>query len=1013
VVWSQGGVEWRAGVGVLAMLFATACSDAAGQFMTERASTTGGASNASADASVPNSEEQPEAARLALFDSFSPQGLPEGGGGEAGEGPGPLGPPYGTSTGCGDAIVGSTEECDDGAGGADACTGACQTRDQPAGALPQSGQRSNDRYLGAGRHPVAGSLDGFITAYVEEHDEGAAVGATLFNIWGQPSHFVTVSEGGFPIYEANPVAAALPGGDYAVAWSDFDGDGSDLGVALRRVDGDGELGSLRSANTQTEFSQLNPDLVWTDGGLVVAWEDYSDPLNGPDLRYRVFDQALSPTSTEQTLASSDLPEAAVALASFNGGWAAAYREGTEDGKENIVVRAGDESFRIGPIWGGPLDDRPALVELDETHLLVVFSADPMIAGTINVPRLKYAVVDIESALPPEIRSLDPLDDLYTRDVTVAQLSPSATRVDDALFVAWRSEARAGDAAGDQLWLKRLSWDAARIPALEARKGEILMPRTSEASTGDQRVPALAAVGLPPHGALAMAWGDYSKVLAASSGEPDVIVQYAPVHATSASDPMTVSETWTGANGAPWPAQWVNEITSAGTPITLISSNEGRVFSQGGTLSMISGLKERQALDVEMVTKVRFNLNEAYASAFARRTTAEPGTYLAAVYSSSVYGGWRIVALVDGVVQTPNVATGVMPYLFSYWAQGTPHWFKFRVENQSDGSITVAAKVWVTSIPEPATWTMQGSIAATSPLAQTFRNRVGQFGVGTSHGIANRETRFDDYSATYYDVAEHGDFDQPAPPVLLRRAPAYGSCTLAAPCSFPEGTCESDAECAAGQTCQLGRGEELGLGSHARVCVASHCQNQLRDADEIRLNCGGDDCAPCACTSTAVLGAETYCSPTCPCGSGEGDCDGDSECASGLICHGDNGPMFGLGDTFDVCVPAHCKNRQQDTALGETNVDCGGPCGSCDICGADNGSVSHCRVFCRCPSGEGTCRFDDECQAGTECGSTKTGQRFGLPAGTTACVLPHCDNNQFEPAKGETAKDCGGPCGTCP
>src|SRR4029079_15729117 len=33
--------------------------------------------------------------------------------------------------------------------------------------------------------------------------------------------------------------------DYAVAWSDFDGDGSDLGVALRQVNADGSLGPLR------------------------------------------------------------------------------------------------------------------------------------------------------------------------------------------------------------------------------------------------------------------------------------------------------------------------------------------------------------------------------------------------------------------------------------------------------------------------------------------------------------------------------------------------------------------------------------------------------------------------------------------------------------------------------------------------------------------------------------------------------------------------------------------------
>jgi hypothetical protein len=128
--------------------------------------------------------------------------------------------------------------------------------------------------LGVGRHPVSGLDGGFIATYVDVRDEEPAVGATLFNIWGQPEHFVEVSQGASPIFDANPVAAALPGGSYAVAWGDFDGDGSDLGVALRRVAANGSLGSLSSANSGKEFSQLNPDVLWTGSELVVAWEDY-------------------------------------------------------------------------------------------------------------------------------------------------------------------------------------------------------------------------------------------------------------------------------------------------------------------------------------------------------------------------------------------------------------------------------------------------------------------------------------------------------------------------------------------------------------------------------------------------------------------------------------------------------------------------------------------------------------------------------------------------------------------
>lgn len=36
----------------------------------------------------------------------------------------------------------------------------------------------------------------------------------------------------------------------------------------------------------------------------------------------------------------------------------------------------------------------------------------------------------------------------------------------------------------------------------------------------------------------------------------------------------------------------------------------------------------------------------------------------------------------------------------------------------------------------------------------------------------------------------------------------------------------------------------------------------------------------------------------------------------------------MNATFEVCVPPHCDNNVQDSGDGETGVDCGGPCGTC-------------------------------------------------------------------------------------
>lgn len=961
---------------------------------------------------------------VGVSDSFMPQTTASAGGGSGGSGgvQGPLGPPYGTSTTCGDAIVGPDEECDDGDDGSDACTSGCQTRDQAA--LLAVPNVSVDRLLGGGRHPVSGLADGFITTYVEQAGAEPTIGATLFNIWGQPASAVNVSEGASPIDEANPVAAALPDGKYAVAWSDFDGDGSDLGVRLRLVTVDGSLGTLQVANASAEFSQLNPDVIWTGDQLVVAWEDYSDAFKGPDLRYRTFDEDLNPTSNDVTLAGGDLPEAAVALATFDGSWAAAYREGTGDGNENVVVKVGSETFRLGPIAGGPLNDRPALVGLDATHWLVAFSVgtDPTSTGVYNLPRLRYAVVDMESANAPAIQSLDPLDLVYTFTNQIAQMSPSLERRGEdgeGVYLAWRSEARAGDASGDQIWLKYLRWThegtARRIRADEA---EQLIPRTCDGAFGDQRAPALGRALLPPGDALAIAWTDYGRTLGSGSGEPDVVVHYAPTHWTEApGTPRRILETWSGPTGSAWPARWVS---NAAPPVTLsVQSGEGQFNSLAAPGSVLAWLGDHTARDLDIVTTVR--MNNAYQSmgVFARRADDSPNSYVAGLISTSKVEVWRTYRVAPDPLTGLPVATTLqsspIPKGFYNETIGmqVDYRLRFQVRTSVDGNVFVRMKAWRLGGDEPVAWLFETQHLADSSLAMALGDTAGRFGVLAVVPTANGGRMwFDDFSATFFEANAGGEPNgvPTASPLLLPRSPStYRRCNDQNRCAKVDGCCTANEDCAAGLACDRGSGEVLGVGSGASTCVADHCVDLKRDATEVRADCGGSGCKPCGCTSDLALGTAGFCSETCNCGIGEYPCARDGDCLTGLVCGANSGEPFGSAWNVDACVPAHCVNRVFDAAAGETATDCGGECGGTCTCSQPNGQWGHCRPYCPCNVGEAHCLDDQDCAAPLLCGGSK-GYKYGFPAGISICLPTHCLNSVKDSALGETSIDCGGECG---
>jgi hypothetical protein len=160
---------------------------------------------------------------------------------------------------------------------------------------------------------------------------------------------------------------------------------------------------------------------------------------------------------------------------------------------------------------------------------------------------------------------------------------------------------------------------------------------------------------------------------------------------------------------------------------------------------------------------------------------------------------------------------------------------------------------------------------------------------------------------------------------------------------------------------------------------------------------------------AVNGMGDYCHPINPCVTGEGDCDAPNECAAGTVCGTDNGDRFDLDSLVDVCVPAHCTNGAVDAGSGETDVDCGGPCGVCQ--GGAGGDGDFCTTGFRCSSGQGDCDTNAECQAGLVCASDK-GKQFNYTITTDVCLPAHCTNSAVDAGSGETGVDCGGPCGTC-
>jgi cysteine-rich repeat protein len=465
------------------------------------------------------------------LDAEADAGMPDATAPDASADTGPDGP-TGPNV-CGDGWRDpAAEECDDGNTSSlpDSCADDCRVTDLlPVPIqLPDSGLPPKERRkLGLGRHPIAAGDSGFATVFVDYSDQPPDVLLKGFSAKGVPlAGIVTLASGQNQISDADPVVAALPNGKYAATWTDINADGDLRGVALRIVDpATGSSGALGHANSSTAGSQQTPDIVWTGADLVVVWTEHT-PSMGTDfgnIRLRRFSSSGYPLGVEETIANTGASEAQPVLETFGGSWVAAWRYSNPAPLEYMGVKtASGTTWTVGPYQSASVQERPALVELDSTHLLAVFAAKSSVAGKDEL-RLFGTVLD--TSLPGPTTATFAIEPLAMGVELYDQTRPATARVGDRIYLAWRSGS-AGGLTHPELWLKELVWSSAAT-SLDLSNEEIPLPRSAAHGDGFQETPALAAAPLWPQGALAAAWHDDGRVFGAIEGTPDFIVEFIP------------------------------------------------------------------------------------------------------------------------------------------------------------------------------------------------------------------------------------------------------------------------------------------------------------------------------------------------------------------------------------------------------------------------------------------------------------------------------------------------------
>jgi hypothetical protein len=263
---------------------------------------------------------------------------------------------------------------------------------------------------GPERFPVAAMRDdgGFVVTWSSFNDQdGSSTGvfARRFDAAGTPlaaefqvSTYTQDTQAG--------AAVAIRGiGDFVVAWSSRDQDGSSHGVFFRRFDALGApLGVELQVNSYTESSQGSPAVAIDDaGGFVVAWESYGQDGYGEGIFARRFDAAGNAQSAEfQVNASTEGGQYAPVVTLDAGGFVVAW---SDFATYDVLARGLDAAglpqgsvFRVNTYDEG-FQHSPAVAADDDGDFVVAWTSQLQDGSSYGVFAQRYEqssiVLDID------------------------------------------------------------------------------------------------------------------------------------------------------------------------------------------------------------------------------------------------------------------------------------------------------------------------------------------------------------------------------------------------------------------------------------------------------------------------------------------------------------------------------------------------------------------------------------------------------------------------------------------